>query len=264
MVPCGGSAIGCELSRVNRRSALRRSIAAAPLEGRGMQNRPTNSGPATGPRWPGRQVRIGPHGLPGDLEQPQAARALVLFAHGSGSSRLSKRNRWVATVLQQHRLCTLLFDLLDADEAADRRKVFDVGLLADRVGQALDWAAGETALSGLSVGLFGASTGAAAALRAAAARPGQVAAVVSRGGRPDLAGPSLPQVQAPTLLIVGSVDAEVLALNRQALRELHCKKRLEVVPGATHLFEEPGALGSVAELAAAWFETHLDGRRVPQ
>jgi pimeloyl-ACP methyl ester carboxylesterase len=209
-------------------------------------------------------VRIGPRGLRGDLQQPGSARALVLFAHGSGSSRLSRRNRWVAAVLQRHRLSTLLFDLLDADEAADRRKVFDVGLLAERVGQALDWAAGETALGGLSVGLFGASTGAAAALCAAAARPGRVAAVVSRGGRPDLAGPCLAQVQAPTLLIVGAADAEVLALNRQALRELRCQKRLEVVPGATHLFEEPGALGSVAELAAAWFETHLDRRGVPQ
>ena len=229
-----------------------------------MQNRPSISGLAGGPRRPGRQVRIGPRGLRGDLQQPGSARALVLFAHGSGSSRLSRRNRWVAAVLQRHRLSTLLFDLLDADEAADRRKVFDIGLLAERLGQALDWAAGDAALGGLSVGLFGASTGAAAALCAAAARPGRVAAVVSRGGRPDLAGPSLAQVQAPTLLIVGAADAEVLALNRQALRELRCQKRLEVVPGATHLFEEPGALDSVAELAAAWFDTHLDRRRVPQ
>jgi pimeloyl-ACP methyl ester carboxylesterase len=215
-------------------------------------------------RWPGRQVRIGPRGLPGEFEQPDSARALVLFAHGSGSSRLSKRNRWVAAVLQRHRLATLLFDLLDADEAADRRKVFDIGLLSDRVGHALDWAADQATLSGLSVGLFGASTGAAAALCAAAARPGRVGAVVSRGGRPDLAGPSLARVQAPTLLIVGAADTEVLALNRQALRELRCNKRLEVVPGATHLFAEPGALGSVAALAAAWFETHLGARRVPQ
>jgi pimeloyl-ACP methyl ester carboxylesterase len=209
------------------------------------------------------QVQVGPKALPGDLDIPQQARSLVLFAHGSGSSRLSSRNRWVAELLQQHGLATLLFDLLDDDEAADRRKVFDIGLLSRRVDQALDWAAAQAALAGMNFGLFGASTGAAAALCAAAARPGNVAAVVSRGGRPDLAASCLPQVSAPTLLIVGGADREVLALNRQALRELHCNKRLEVVPGATHLFEEPGALDSVAELAAAWFETHLGRGRHP-
>jgi putative phosphoribosyl transferase len=206
------------------------------------------------------QVRIGPCALPGDLDLPARPRALVLFAHGSGSSRLSSRNRWVAEVLQQHALSTLLFDLLDDDEAADRRKVFDIGLLSERVQQALDWVAGQAALAGMSIGLFGASTGAAAALCAAAACPGSVSAVVSRGGRPDLAAASVAAVQAPTLLIVGGADREVLALNRQALRDLRCEKRLEVVPGATHLFEEPGALDSVAQLAAAWFATHL-GRR---
>jgi len=206
------------------------------------------------------QVRIGSRSLPGDLDIPAQSRALVLFAHGSGSSRLSSRNRWVAEVLQQHQLSTLLFDLLDDDEAADRRKVFDIGLLSERVQQALDWAAGQSVLAGMSVGLFGASTGAAAALCAAAQRPGSVAAVVSRGGRPDLAAHCLPRVLAPTLLIVGGADREVLALNRQALRELQCNKRLEVVPSATHLFEEPGALGSVAALAAAWFATHLGHR----
>ena len=206
------------------------------------------------------QVRIGSRSLPGDLDIPAQSRALVLFAHGSGSSRLSSRNRWVAEVLQQHQLSTLLFDLLDDDEAADRRKVFDIGLLSERVQQALDWAAGQSVLAGMSVGLFGASTGAAAALCAAAQRPGSVAAVVSRGGRPDLAAHCLPRVQAPTLLIVGGADREVLTLNRQALRELQCNKRLEVVPSATHLFEEPGALGSVAALAAAWFATHLGHR----
>jgi len=206
------------------------------------------------------QVRIGPGALPGDLDLPARSRALVLFAHGSGSSRLSSRNRWVAEVLQQHALSTLLFDLLDDDEAADRRKVFDIGLLSERVQQVLDWVSGQAELAGMSLGLFGASTGAAAALCAAAARPGSVSAVVSRGGRPDLAAASLASVQAPTLLIVGGADREVLALNRQALRELRCEKRLEVVPGATHLFEEPGALDSVAQLAAAWFATHL-GRR---
>jgi putative phosphoribosyl transferase len=203
------------------------------------------------------QVRVGPMALPGDLDIPEQARSLVLFAHGSGSSRLSSRNRWVAEVLQQHRLATLLFDLLDDDEAADRRKVFDIALLSQRVEQALDWASRQAALAGMGFGLFGASTGAAAALCAAAARPGSVAAVVSRGGRPDLAASSLPRVSAPTLLIVGGADREVLDLNRQALRELRCNKRLEIVPGATHLFEEPGALSSVAELAASWFETHL-------
>ena len=206
------------------------------------------------------QVRIGPRALPGDLDLPARSRALVMFAHGSGSSRLSSRNRWVAEVLQQHALSTLLFDLLDADEAADRFKVFDIALLSERVQQALDWVAGQAALAGMNVGLFGASTGAAGALCAAAARPGDVAAVVSRGGRPDLAAGSLSAVQAPTLLIVGGADRAVLALNRQALRELRCEKRLEVVPRATHLFDEPGALDSVAQLAAAWFATHL-GRR---
>jgi pimeloyl-ACP methyl ester carboxylesterase len=214
--------------------------------------------PGAAPR--SQQVRIGPCALPGDLDLPERSLALVLFAHGSGSSRLSSRNRWVAEVMQQHGLSTLLFDLLDDDEAADRRKVFDIGLLSERVQQAIDWTAGQVALAGMSIGLFGASTGAAAALCAAAARPGSVSAVVSRGGRPDLATGSLAQVRAPTLLIVGGADLEVLALNRQALGHLRCERRLEVVPGATHLFEEPGALGSVARLAASWFETHLGHR----
>jgi putative phosphoribosyl transferase len=202
-------------------------------------------------------VRVGPLALPGDLQLPPRATSLVLFAHGSGSSRSSERNRWVAGVLQQHRLATLLFDLLSEAEAAERRNVFDIELLTQRVVQAIDWADRQAALSGLCLGLFGASTGAAAALRAAALRPGRVHAVVSRGGRPDLAAACLPRVGAPTLLIVGGADPEVLELNRQALRLLQCNKRLEVVPGATHLFEEPGALGSVAELAAGWFDTHL-------
>jgi putative phosphoribosyl transferase len=208
----------------------------------------------------GARVRVGPQGLPGDLALPSRSGSLVLFAHGSGSSRLSSRNRWVAEVLQRHRLSTLLFDLLHEDEAADRRKVFDIGLLSERVQQALDWATNQSLLAGMSLGLFGASTGAAAALCAAAARPGLVAAVVSRGGRPDLAASRLALVQTPTLLIVGGADLEVLALNRQALRELRCSKRLEVVPGASHLFEEAGALGSVAQLAVGWFETHLGHR----
>lgn len=207
-------------------------------------------------------ARIGALALPGDLVIPVDARSLVLFAHGSGSSRLSSRNRWVAGVLQGHHLATLLFDLLTDAEAADRRKVFDIELLGERVEEALDWAATHVEVAGMSVGLFGASTGAAAALLAAAEQPGRVGAVVSRGGRPDLAAHWLPLVSAPTLLIVGGADAEVLDLNRQALRRLGCNKRLEVVPGATHLFEEPGTLDSVAQLAASWFDTHLArGRR---
>ena len=202
-------------------------------------------------------MRIGPEALPGDLEMPGGARSLVLFAHGSGSSRGSPRNRFVAGVLQRHGLATLRFDLLRPAEGEDRRKVFDITLLSERVEQALDWAETQPALTGLRAGLFGASTGAAAALCAAASRPGRVGAVVSRGGRPDLAAQCLPRVGAATLLIVGGADREVLELNRQALRQLRCNKRLELVPGAGHLFEEPGALGSVAELAADWFAHHL-------
>lgn len=209
------------------------------------------------------QVRVGPCELPGDLVIPPDLRSLVLFCHGSGSSRLSERNRWVAAVLHEHHLATLLFDLLSDAEAADRRKVFDIELLGTRVMQALDWAGKNLDLGVGRIGLFGASTGAAAALMAAAMRPGNVGAVVSRGGRADLAGEDLARVSAPTLLIVGGADREVLELNRQAWRQLKCNKRLEVVPGATHLFQEPGALGSVAALAAAWFETHLSGRRNP-
>jgi pimeloyl-ACP methyl ester carboxylesterase len=202
-------------------------------------------------------VRIPEASLPGDLALPAQARALVLFAHGSGSSRLSERNRWVARGLQQNRLATLLFDLLTPVEAQDRRLVFDIPLLGLRVRQALQWAGTRPDLARLPLCLFGASTGAAAALVAAAERPQGIAAVVSRGGRPDLAQDHLPQVQAPTLLIVGGDDVEVLALNRAALRQLRCTKRLEVLPGASHLFEESGALESVAALAAEWFLSHL-------
>lgn len=195
--------------------------------------------------------------LPGDLSVPAHAQGLVLFAHGSGSSRLSRRNRWVAQQLHQHGLATLLFDLLTEEESRDRRMVFDIPLLAQRVAKAMRWAEQRDELAGLRLGLFGASTGAAAALVVAAQKPQRVAAVVSRGGRPDLAYEWLPRVQAPTLLIVGGRDEEVLELNRQALRLLKGPKRLEVVPGATHLFEEPGTLDSVAALATTWFEQHL-------
>lgn len=204
-----------------------------------------------------RTVRVGPLALVGDLAVPAGARGLVMFAHGSGSSRLSPRNREVAAVLQSHRLATLLFDLLLAREAEDRRNVFDIERLGERVVQAVDWAAAQPAICDWPIGLFGASTGAAAALFAAARRPDRVAAVVSRGGRPDLAAPWLAQVAAPTLLVVGGDDVEVLALNRRALRDLRSDKRLDIVPGATHLFEEPGALERVAELAAHWFVAHL-------
>jgi putative phosphoribosyl transferase len=186
------------------------------------------------------------------------AKGLVVFAHGSGSSRTSPRNRRVADVLHQHGLSTLLFDLLTEGEADSRANVFDIELLSQRVVEALDWLAAQPKTTSRPIGLFGASTGAAAALCAAAERPAQVAAVVSRGGRPDLASQALQRVHSPTLLIVGGDDREVLQLNRQALAALRCDKRLEVVPGATHLFEEPGALDVVAQLAGAWFVDHLE------
>lgn len=209
---------------------------------------------------PAVRVRIGPTGLPGELTLPPQAGAIVVFAHGSGSGMRSPRNRYVASVLHEQGLGTLLFDLLSEAEAADRRNVFDTCTLCARVVGALDWLAARDDTGGLRVGLFGASTGAAAALCAATERPGRVGAIVSRGGRPDLAGATLGMVHAPTLLIVGGNDPEVLHLNRAALLAMHCSKRLEVVPGASHLFEEPGTLDAAAHLAAAWFTTHLDTR----
>lgn len=209
------------------------------------------------PEMQSEQVNLQGPSLPADLMVPEHAQGLVLFAHGSGSSRRSVRNRWVAGVLQRRGLATLLFDLLTEEEAQDQRKVFDIALLGRRVVDAMEWVAQRPDLAHLRLGLFGASTGAAAALVAAAQKPRRAAAVVSRGGRPDLALSVLPQVQAPTLLIVGGRDAEVLVLNRQAIRELGGEKRLEIVPGATHLFEEPGTLESVAALAAEWFRRHL-------
>jgi len=195
--------------------------------------------------------------LNGDLSLPANACGLVVFAHGSGSSRHSSRNRSVAEALQHAQLGTLLLDLLtDAEERADSVTAefrFDIPLLAERVIGALDWVTVWTTTKGLPVGLFGASTGAAAALIAAATRPDIVRAVVSRGGRPDLAADSLAAVNAPTLLIVGGRDDVVIELNRQALARLNAPKRLEIVAGATHLFEEPGALTTVAALARDWF-----------
>jgi putative phosphoribosyl transferase len=194
--------------------------------------------------------------LGGTLTQPPYSYGIVLFAHGSGSSRFSPRNRLVADELVAANLSTLLFDLLTEREAADRGNVFDVALLAERLRHATDWLATQPATADLPLGYFGASTGAAAALVAAARDP-RVRAVVSRGGRPDLAGEFLAHVRAPTLLIVGGADTPVLDLNRAALARLGGLKRLEVVPGATHLFEEPGALESVAALARLWFAQHL-------
>lgn len=202
-------------------------------------------------------LKIGPHKLPGNLVIPPGARGLVLFAHGSGSSRLSPRNNAVAEVLHQGGLATLLFDLLDEAEAEDRQKVFDIELLAERLEEATDWAAGRDETRDLAYGYFGASTGAAAALVAAARRPQQIGAVVSRGGRPDLAEPFLANVEAPTLLIVGGLDRAVIEMNRGALELLRCEKTLEIVPGATHLFPEPGALQKVADSAREWFQHYL-------
>ena len=195
--------------------------------------------------------------LRGILGLPEKPRGVVLFAHGSGSGRLSPRNILVARALQDGGLATLLIDLLDEQEAEDRRKVFDIDLLADRLLAATDWLSQSSTTQGLRLGYFGASTGAGAALQAAARSPESVSAVVSRGGRPDLAGPYLPKVTTPTLLIVGGDDFPVIRMNRDALALLTCPKKLVIVPGATHLFEEPGALEQVAELALRWFRRHL-------
>ncbi|GHF94019.1 phosphoribosyltransferase family protein [Streptomyces hydrogenans] len=195
--------------------------------------------------------------LPGDLAVPDGAAGLVLFAHGSGSGRHSPRNRAVAAALNGAGLATLLFDLLTEAEATDRSRVFDTPLLAERLGHAAVWTAGWSGTEGLPRGYFGASTGAAAALWAAAEPGDDVAAVVSRGGRPDLAGDRLAGVRAPTLLVVGGSDDLVLDLNRRAGELLRCEHRLEVVPGAGHLFEEPGALEEVAALATDWFAAHF-------
>ena len=203
-------------------------------------------------------IRIDPDRLAGDLGLPAAeAKGIVIFAHGSGSSRLSPRNQFVARELEEAGLATLLFDLLTEAEAEDRTNVFDIPLLAERLGTAIAWTRRDARTRGLPIGLFGASTGAAAALTAAAQARKAVAAVVSRGGRPDLAGAALAGVTAPTLLIVGGVDAEVLDLNREAKTHLHCESRLAIVPGATHLFEEPGTLERVVELACDWFLRHF-------
>jgi putative phosphoribosyl transferase len=204
-------------------------------------------------------ITAGRHTLEASLVLPPAATAVVLFAHGSGSSRYSPRNRYVAEALNRAGLGTLLFDLLtQEEEAGDTTALrFDIALLAARLARATEWVGSQADTRALSIGYFGASTGAAAALIAAAERPGLVRAVVSRGGRPDLAGDALERVQAPTLLIVGGMDHQVLELNRRARRRLRAESQIAVVPGATHLFEEPGALEQVAGLAAGWFTRHL-------
>jgi len=203
--------------------------------------------------------------LTGDLLVPARPTGIVVFAHGSGSSRLSPRNREVAAALVHAGFATLLFDLLTREEEVAERYTrhlrFDIPLLSERLIGAVEWVARSDRISGLPVGLFGASTGAAAAL-IAAARLSTVAAVVSRGGRPDLADAVLSDVACPTLLIVGSADPEVLALNRSALRRLDARSELHIVQGATHLFEEPGALNEVTRVAAAWFEKHLSAARI--
>ncbi|MBI4296706.1 MAG: dienelactone hydrolase family protein [Chloroflexi bacterium] len=207
------------------------------------------------------QVRAGKVALEGDLSIPEGAPGIVLFAHGSGSSRRSPRNRSVAQTLLEGGLATLLFDLLTLQEEAvdinTGRWRFDIILLGERLVQATDWVKENPETKQLAIGYFGASTGAAAALVAAVERPDEVRAIVSRGGRPDLAGEALPMVKAPTLLIVGGEDYQVITLNRAALAKLRGEKELVIVPGATHLFEEPGALEQVAKLASRWFQKYL-------
>jgi len=205
------------------------------------------------------QIPAGTVRLDGNLAVPQGAPGTVLFAHGSGSSRLSPRNMYVAGVLQDAGLGTLLFDLLSEEEAQDRAKVFDIDLLAERLMAATDWLREQALPEGMRLGYFGASTGAAAALQAAAQIGPVIGAVVSRGGRPDLAEAYLERVVAPTLLIVGEYDAAVIELNEAAYATLRTEKDLAIVPGATHLFEELGALEQVAELGSNWFRRYLPG-----
>lgn len=200
--------------------------------------------------------------LEGELNVPDAASGIVLFAHGSGSSRHSSRNQFVARVIREKGIGTLLFDLLTRDEEAvdiyTRHLRFDIGLLAKRLQAAANWVADQQETKNLKLGFFGASTGGAAALVAAARMKGTIRAVVSRGGRPDLAGPVLPEVVSPVLLIVGGNDDVVIGLNEEAFAKLNCEKELKIIPGATHLFEETGALEKVAELAAEWFARHFE------
>jgi dienelactone hydrolase len=203
------------------------------------------------------EIPVGRLRLPGVLGVPPGARGLVLFVHGSGSSRLSPRNVFVSQGLQEAGLATLLFDLLTEREDQDYETRFDISLLTERTIVAAEWARAEPSLESMRLGFFGASTGAAAALRAAAKLGPNVFAVVSRGGRPDLTGPIISDVRSPTLLVVGERDITVLGLNRQAYAQLRAEKEIAIVPEATHLFEEPGTLEEVARLAADWFVRHL-------
>ena len=209
------------------------------------------------------QIPAGRAVLSGNLTIPENAMALVLFAHGSGSSRYSPRNQFVARTLNRAGLATLLFDLLTPEEEAvdisSREHRFNITLLAERLVRATKWARQQKQTCDLHIGYFGSSTGGAAALVAAAELPQDVRAVVSRGGRPDLAGDALPRVQAPTLLMAGGNDDVVIELNEMARDQMRCKVKLEIIPGATHLFEEPGALEQVAKLASDWFSLHLSG-----
>ncbi|OGB22304.1 MAG: hydrolase [Burkholderiales bacterium RIFCSPLOWO2_02_FULL_57_36] len=206
-------------------------------------------------------IQAGPAQMHGMLEMPADPIGMVLFAHGSGSSRLSPRNNYVAGELREAHMGTLLLDLLTPQEDQNYQTRFDIGLLSQRLGKAADWLLQYEVTRSLRLGLFGASTGAAAALRLAAARADDIVAVVSRGGRPDMAGrEALEKVRAPTMLIVGGADHAVIDLNHVAYALLHCEKRIAIVPGATHLFEEPGALQEAAEMAAAWFGRHFQWR----
>jgi putative phosphoribosyl transferase len=213
------------------------------------------------------QIRAGRAILPGNLHLPKGVGALVLFAHGSGSSRHSPRNQFVARTLNDAGLATLLFDLLTHEEEAidtqTRELRFNINLLAERLVHATKWAKQQPQTRNLRIGYFGSSTGGAAALVAAVDVPQDVGAVVSRGGRPDLAGEALPAVQAPTLLIVGGDDDIVIELNEQARDRMRCEVKLEIIPGATHLFEESGALEKVAKLASDWFVNHIGGKPAP-
>ena len=205
-----------------------------------------------------REVEIRPAGIKAILTAPANAAAMIIFAHGSGSGRLSPRNNYVAAALREDGFATLLLDLLTPEEERDRANVFDIELLAERLSMAARWVREQSAFSEIPISYFGASTGAGAALVAAARNDPHVSAVVSRGGRPDLAGRWLEQVSAPTLLIVGSLDGPVIDLNKQAYDRLQCPKRMTIINGARHLFEEPGTLEEVIVHASAWFSAHRD------
>lgn len=242
--------------RVSRRSKLVCSVATIAL---------SNMRPADEANQGGLEISIEDEevSLKALLTMPSEPKGLVIFAHGSGSGRHSPRNQFVSNVLNQSGFVTILADLLMEEESGDRNKVFDIDLLADRLSLITNWVARHPRLGQLSVGYFGASTGAAAAIQAAAENKGRIQAVVSRGGRPDLAMEFLDELEASTLLIVGSLDEQVIELNRFAYEQMDCEKEMDIVQGASHLFEEPGTLEQVAALAARWFETHLLQPRRP-